>query len=71
MSSIVEFDLTFKHDGDKIKIRKSSKPKSVSGITLMTWIKSTKDDKDMTIFHSKGLSLKLQHNISVEKANGR
>nr|XP_022289245.1 sushi, von Willebrand factor type A, EGF and pentraxin domain-containing protein 1-like isoform X2 [Crassostrea virginica] len=70
-NNCTQFDLTFKRDGDKIEIRKSSKLNSVSGITVMSWIKSTTDDKDMTIFHSKGLSLKLQRNISIEKANGR
>lgn len=61
----------FKRAGDKIEIKKSSQLKSVSGITVMTWIKSTKDDMDMTIFNSKGLGVKLQHKIAIDKANAR
>ena len=68
---IVEFDLMFKRGGNKIEIRKSLRLKPFSGITVMTWIKSTEDGMDMAIFHSKSLGINFQDKVSIDKANER
>lgn len=62
-----EFDLMFKHPGNKIEIRKPANGTNIQGITVMFWMQSAQDIFDMTFFQSKSLTIRLKEKLFIGK----
>lgn len=57
----------FKHIGNKIDIRKPSGVTNIQDVTVMLWMRSIQDTFDMTVFHSKSLSITLKEKLFIGK----
>lgn len=60
-----------KGDGDKIYLNKSSEQNADSNFAFTTWFGLSDVSADVTLFHSKGLSVRIQNDIFIEKAGVR
>lgn len=65
------FDVMLKGDGDKIYLNKSSEQNPDSNFAFTTWFGLSDVSADVTLFHSKGLSVRIQNDIFIEKAGVR
>lgn len=68
---IVDFDLLFTQNGDRIDTKYRTMAHAISGITVMTWMKYADPRADMALFHSKGLRVIMAETISIEKGTVR
>ena len=68
---IVDFDLLFTQNGDRIDTKYRTMAEAISGITVMTWMKYADPKADMALFHSKGLRVIMAETISIEKGTVR
>lgn len=63
-----EFDLMFKHVGNKIEISNPSGGIHIKGVTVMLWMRPAQDTFDMTVLQSKGLTIRLKEKLLIGKS---
>lgn len=67
VQNCTEFDLMFRHIGNKIEFRKPTRGTNIQGVTVMLWMQSAQDTFDMTFFQSKSLTIRLKEKMYFGK----
>lgn len=68
VQNCTEFDLMFKHVGNKIEISNPSGGIHIKGVTVMLWMRPAQDTFDMTVLQSKGLTIRLKEKLLIGKS---
>lgn len=65
------FDVILKGSENKFYFNKSPELIARSNFTFMTWFGLSDVTADVTLFHSKGLSVRIQNDLFIEKEDAR
>lgn len=61
------FDVMLKGGGNKFYLNKSPELIARSNLTFMTWFGLSDITANVTLFHSKGLNVRIQNDLFIEK----